>query len=66
MEGRLFALVQDTLRGSAMDRTGLYDSARIRAMLDAIPAMDEPARTAVDPGLMWMTSMCLLHGRRGS
>jgi asparagine synthase (glutamine-hydrolysing) len=65
MEGRLFSLVQDTLRGKSLERTGLYDRRRVASLLDAIPSMDAGARTAVDAGLMWMTGMCLIHERLG-
>jgi len=65
MEGRLFGLVQDTLRGAALERTGLYDKTKVAAFLDAIPTMEPGFRTAVDPGLMTITSMCLLHERLG-
>jgi asparagine synthase (glutamine-hydrolysing) len=64
-EGRLHALVQETLRGAALERTGLYDRAKVKSLLDAIPGMDAGARTSVDPALMWITSMCLLHERLG-
>lgn len=65
MEGGLFALIQDTLRGSTLADTGLYDAKRVTALLDFIPNMDAGARTAADPGLMLLTSMCLLHQRLG-
>jgi asparagine synthase (glutamine-hydrolysing) len=64
-EGGLHGLIQDTLRGAALARTGLYDRRRILGLLDAVPKMDAAARTAVDPALMWVTSMCLLHDRMG-
>ena len=65
MEGGLYGLVQDTLRGSALDRTGLYERGKVTMLLDAIPKMDVSARTAADPGLMFLTSMCLLGDRLG-
>jgi len=65
MDGQLFALVQDTLRGAVLERTGLYDKAKVAGLLDAVPGMDAGTRTALDPGLMSMTSMCLLHERLG-
>ena len=65
MDGPLFGLIQDTLRGKALERTGLYDKAKVGALLDAIPTMDAGARTALDAGLMWLTSTCLLHERLG-
>jgi asparagine synthase (glutamine-hydrolysing) len=64
-DGPLFGLIQDTLRGSALDRTGLYDKVKVRTLLDAIPSMDQGTRTALDAGLMWLTSTCLLHERLG-
>ncbi|MBN1206608.1 MAG: asparagine synthase (glutamine-hydrolyzing) [Myxococcaceae bacterium] len=65
LEGGLFALVQDTLRGSALEKAGLYDRKRVVGLLDAIPGMDPGRRAGIDPGLMVMTSMCLLHQRLG-
>jgi asparagine synthase (glutamine-hydrolysing) len=65
MDGGLFGLVQDTLRGSALERTGLYDRGKVVSLLDRIPKMDVGTRTAVDPGLMMITSMCLMHQRLG-
>lgn len=64
-DGRLFSLVQDTLRGKALEKTGIYDRQKVASLLDAIPSMDAGARTAVDAGLMWMTGMCLIHERLG-
>jgi asparagine synthase (glutamine-hydrolysing) len=64
-KGGLFTLVQDTLRGEAVERTGLYDRKKVASLLDEIPTMDEGARTSLDAGLMWMTSLCLLHRRLG-
>ena len=64
-DGGLHGLIQDTLRGPALERTGLYDRAKVLSLLDAIPNMDAAARTAVDPALMWTTSLCLLHERLG-
>jgi asparagine synthase (glutamine-hydrolysing) len=64
-DGNLHALIQDTLRGAALETTGLYDRARVAALLDRIPTMDAAARTSVDPALMWITSTCLLHERLG-
>jgi asparagine synthase (glutamine-hydrolysing) len=63
--GRLYTLVQDTLRGSALDGPGIYDRRRVAALLDAVPSMDAGARTRADLLLMWATSVCLLHERFG-
>jgi asparagine synthase (glutamine-hydrolysing) len=61
--GRLFTMLQDTLRSSLLDGPGIYDRAKVVRMLDAIPAMDGAARNRVDSVLMWMGSLCLLHER---
>jgi hypothetical protein len=63
--GRLFTMLQDTLRGSLLDGPGIYDRDKVARMLDAVPTMDAPARTRLDPVLMWMGSICLLHERMG-
>lgn len=62
-DGRLYALLQDTLRGSALDGPGIYDRSKVIPLLDAVPAMDPAGRTRADTLLMWMTSLCLLHRR---
>ena len=36
-EGRLFTLLQDTLRGSALDGPGIYDRRKVVRLLDAVP-----------------------------
>jgi asparagine synthase (glutamine-hydrolysing) len=62
-DGSLFALIQDTLRGPLLERTGIYDRKKVLAMLDAIPQMNTMARTSLDVPLTWITSLCLLHER---
>ena len=62
---RLHALVQDTLRGTTMQSLGFFDQAKVVALLDSLPAMDDGARTAIDPALMIMLSACVLHERYG-
>jgi asparagine synthase (glutamine-hydrolysing) len=57
---RLHELAQDVLR-SVLPRLPFYEPRAVQALLDAIPAMDEPARTAVDPVVVSMLSACLLH-----
>jgi asparagine synthase (glutamine-hydrolysing) len=61
--GRLYTLLQDTLRSGLLDGPGIYDRARVTAFLDAIPTMDAAGRTRADAMLMWMTSLCLLARR---
>ena len=62
-DGKLYTMLQDTLRSSLLDGPGIYDRAKVVRMLDAIPSMDGPARNRIDSVLMWMGSICLLHER---
>jgi asparagine synthase (glutamine-hydrolysing) len=62
-EGKLYAFLQDTLRGSVLDRPGIYDRKKVVGLLDRIPTMDAADRTRTDLPLMWMTSLCLLADR---
>jgi asparagine synthase (glutamine-hydrolysing) len=63
--GKLFAMLQDTLRSGLLDGPGIYDRRKVTGMLDALPSMDAASRTRMDSMLMWMTSICLLHERLG-
>jgi asparagine synthase (glutamine-hydrolysing) len=63
--GRLFTMLQDTLRSDLLDGPGIYDREKVVRLLDAVPGMDGPARNRVDSVLMWMSSICLLHDRMG-
>src|SRR5262245_42786477 len=60
---RLHGLVQDTLRGAAMKSSPFFDQRKVVALLDSLPAMNDAARTAIDPALMIMLSACVLHDR---
>lgn len=62
-DGRLYALVQDTLRGPTLDAIGIYDRNNVLAMLDALPGLDDASRTRVEPVLMNILSYCLLQER---
>jgi asparagine synthase (glutamine-hydrolysing) len=64
-DGKLFGMLQDTLRSEMLDGPGIYDRKKVRALLDAVPAMDAAARNRADPLLMWMSSICLLHEKLG-
>ena len=57
----LYTLVQDTLRGPAIDGPGIYDRRKLIGLLDAVHQMDTGGRTKVDPLLMWLTSVCILQ-----
>jgi asparagine synthase (glutamine-hydrolysing) len=62
---RLHTLLQDTLRGAVMQSLPFFDQRKVVSLLDALPAMDDGARTAIDPALMIMLSACVLHERYG-
>jgi asparagine synthase (glutamine-hydrolysing) len=64
-DGKLFAMLQDTLRSDLLDGPGIYDRRKVVGLLDAIPSMDPSARNRMDALLMWMSSICLLHERLG-
>jgi asparagine synthase (glutamine-hydrolysing) len=64
-DGKLYTMMQDTLRSSLLDGPGIYDRSKVVRMLDAIPGMDGAARNRIDSVLMWMGSICLLHERLG-
>jgi asparagine synthase (glutamine-hydrolysing) len=60
---RLYELVQETLRGSVMDSLPFYDQGKVVALLDSLPALADHTRTAFDPVLMILLSVCCLHQR---
>ena len=63
--GKLFTMLQDTLRSASLDGPGIYDRKKVVKLLDAVPSMDGAARNRIDSVLMWMSSICLLHERLG-
>jgi asparagine synthase (glutamine-hydrolysing) len=63
--GRLFTLLQDTLRSDLLDGPGIYDRRKVITLLDSIPSMDAAARNRADALLMWMSRICLLHEQLG-
>jgi asparagine synthase (glutamine-hydrolysing) len=56
-------LVQDTLRGAVLASLPFFDQRKVIALLDSLPAMDDGARTAIDPALMVILSACMLQQR---
>ena len=60
-EGPLFTLLQDTLRGSALAATGVFDRRKVLALLDGLPGLDPATRGRMDHVLMMVLSACLLH-----
>ncbi len=59
----LYTLIQDTLRGPAIDGPGIYDRRKVNSLLDAVHTMDATGRTKVDPLLTSLTAICILHER---
>jgi asparagine synthase (glutamine-hydrolysing) len=60
-DGRLYQLLQDTLRGPALGSLPFFDHSRVVALLDQLPAMDDGLRTAYDMPLMVLLSACVIH-----
>jgi asparagine synthase (glutamine-hydrolysing) len=60
---RLYELVQETLRGSAMASLPFFDQSKVVLLLDSLPALSELDRSALDPALMILLSACALHER---
>jgi asparagine synthase (glutamine-hydrolysing) len=63
VDGRLYAMVQDTLRGASLAAIGIYDQKKVVALLDSLATMDPTIRARLDPILMSMLSHCLLQQR---
>jgi asparagine synthase (glutamine-hydrolysing) len=64
-DGRLYQLLQDTLRGPALESLPFFDRSRVVALLDALPAMDDGQRTVLDMPLMFLLSACVMQERLG-
>ncbi len=60
-DGRLYQLLQDTLRGPALESLPFFDRPRVVALLDELPAMDDGRRTAYDMPLMFLLSACVMQ-----
>ncbi|WP_202895534.1 asparagine synthase-related protein [Iningainema tapete] len=58
-------LIQDTMRGSVMASVPLYDQAKVIALLDKLPEMDNNQHIFLDIVLMKLLSTCFLHERFG-
>jgi asparagine synthase (glutamine-hydrolysing) len=57
---RLYEMAQDVVR-SVIPRVPFYDARAVAGLLDKLPMMDEGARSAVDPVVVSMLSVALLH-----
>jgi asparagine synthase (glutamine-hydrolysing) len=62
-EGKLNALVQDTLRGTTLASLPFFDQKKVVDLLDRIDTMDEGSRVANDQILMILVSACVLQDR---
>jgi asparagine synthase (glutamine-hydrolysing) len=62
-EEPLHALLQDTLRGPALDRVPYFDRGGTVRLLDESSRMDDAGKIAVESTLMIMLSACILADR---
>jgi asparagine synthase (glutamine-hydrolysing) len=62
-EGKLHAMVQDTLRGASLASVPFFDQAKVVDLLDRLDTMDEGSRLANNQVLMILVSACILQER---
>jgi asparagine synthase (glutamine-hydrolysing) len=62
-DGRLHAVVQDTLRGTSLASVPFFDQKKVIDLLDRLATMDEGSRVANDQVLMILVSACILQDR---
>jgi asparagine synthase (glutamine-hydrolysing) len=60
---KLYALMQDKLRGSALASIPFFDRKKVIGLLDSLPSMDVGTRAAYDEVLMTVLSACVLQER---
>ncbi|WDE06072.1 asparagine synthase (glutamine-hydrolyzing) [Thalassomonas viridans] len=60
-KGKLYQLVQDTLRSKQLEMLPFFDAAKVRSLLDSLPQMTRNEQALIDPMLMELTSLCLLQ-----
>jgi asparagine synthase (glutamine-hydrolysing) len=60
---RLHEMMQDALRGSALQQVSFFDRASVVRMLDGLPGLDPGEQVAIDPILMILLSACVLGER---
>jgi asparagine synthase (glutamine-hydrolysing) len=60
-KGKLYQLVQDTLRSQQLEKLPFFDANKVRKLLDTLPKMSRQQQGLMDPMLMEMTSLCLLQ-----
>ena len=64
-QGKLNALVQDTLRGTTLASLPFFDRKKVVDLLDRLGTMDEGSQVANDQVLMILVSACVLQERFG-
>jgi asparagine synthase (glutamine-hydrolysing) len=64
-DGKLNALIQDTLRGATLASLPFFDRKNVVSLLDRLGTMDEAAQLATDRILMILVSACVLQERFG-
>jgi asparagine synthase (glutamine-hydrolysing) len=62
-QGKLHAMVQDTLRGTTLASLPFFDQKKVVDLLDRLETMDEDARVANDQVVMILISACILQER---
>jgi asparagine synthase (glutamine-hydrolysing) len=58
---KLSTMMNDTLRGSVLASIPFFDQKKVVALLDSLESMDQTAHVAIDPTLMMLMSICVLH-----
>jgi asparagine synthase (glutamine-hydrolysing) len=64
-DGKLNALIQDTLRGGTLASLPFFDRKNVVGLLDRLGTMDEASQLATDRILMILVSACVLQERFG-
>jgi asparagine synthase (glutamine-hydrolysing) len=64
-DDRLHEMVNDTLRGSGLDRMPFVDRRKVGRLLDGVEGMDVGEQTSIDQILMILLSGCVLGERFG-
>lgn len=62
---KLSILVQDTLRGKAVESVPFVDAVGVRKLLDSMESMNDEQRVQLDPPLMVLLSTVFMHERLG-
>jgi len=60
-QGKLWVLIQDTLRGSSLDSIPFFEKKEVLNLLDGMTLVDECSGVADDQMLMMVLSACVLQ-----